>query len=324
MAAVSSHSMSAPLDFLKIFMGKLREADIPFALTSGMACVHYGLQQNTKDSDWIIPAEALERLRELLTKLEGELPPWRISYRHIFGAPLDAEYMQHGWTSHLSIWDGAASVEHKVDLFSKPPRVRPEEIEADADGWVTRHVVALMKRTDRDKDWPIVQGLGQQLWERNSRFCLLHLTAPGPLQDAWRAAPREVRAEMARRRPLLHALEVSPPPEMLDVERLLALERLVWERVNAQRHSRYTRSWKDFYRKWRQEAEWEWPTAEPFWLQHRRLMDAAQRCGLPPNPLANLEPRQLVEAALPAVAKVGGATPTEIAQVLPPVHELLP
>ena len=50
-------SMSAPLDFLKIFAGQLREVGIPFAITSGMACVHYGLQQTTKDSDWIIPAE---------------------------------------------------------------------------------------------------------------------------------------------------------------------------------------------------------------------------------------------------------------------------
>ena len=103
-------AVSAPLDFLKIFAGQLRAADIPFAITSGMACVHYGLQQNTKDSDWIIPADALERLRELLTKREGDLPPWRVSYRQIFGAPLDAEFMQHGWTSHLSIWDNAASV----------------------------------------------------------------------------------------------------------------------------------------------------------------------------------------------------------------------
>ena len=30
--------MSAPLDFLKSFAGKLRETGIRFALTSGMAC----------------------------------------------------------------------------------------------------------------------------------------------------------------------------------------------------------------------------------------------------------------------------------------------
>jgi hypothetical protein len=316
--------MSAPLDFLNIFKRRLREAEIPFAITSGMACVHYGLQQNTKDSDWIIPAEALNRFRDLLTTLEGELPPWRISYRHVFGAPLEAEHMRHGWTSHLSIWDSAASVEHKVDLFSKPPRVKADEIEADAEGWVTRHVVALMKRTDRDKDWPMIQGLGQQLWERKNRFCLLHLTVPARLIAAWQAATPEVRTEMARRRPLLRALIPSPPPELLQLERLLALERLVWERVNAQRHACYTSAWKDFYRKWRQEADWEWPTAEPFWLQHRRLVEAAQRCELTANPFAGLEPRQLVEAALLEVAKVGGASSAEIAQVLPPVDELLP
>jgi hypothetical protein len=252
------------------------------------------------------------------------LPPWRVSYRQIFGAPLEAEFMQHGWTSHLSIWDGAASVEHKVDLFSKPPRVKPEEIQADAEGWATRHVVAQMKRTDRDKDWPIVQGLGEQLRERNNDLCLMHLTAPETLLAAWRASPPDARARMAARRPLLRALDTTPPPERLDVERLLALERLVWERVNEQRHGRYTRAWKNFYRQWRQEENWEWPTSEQFWLQHRRLVQAVARHGLPLNPLAEVRPEQLIEAALQEVAKLGGASENEIAQVLPPVDELLP
>jgi hypothetical protein len=219
--------VSAPLDFLKIFAGNLREAGIPFAITSGMACVHYGLQQTTKDSDWIIAAESLGQLRELLARREGDLPPWRISYRQIFGAPLEPEFMQHGWTSHLSIWDSAASVEHKVDIFSKPPRVKPEEIQADVEGWATRLVVAQMKRTDRDKDWPIVQGLGEQLRERNNELCLMHLIAPETLVTAWRASSPYARARMSARRPLLRALDTTPTPERLDVERLLALERLV-------------------------------------------------------------------------------------------------
>ena len=211
-----------------------------------------------------------------------------------------------------------------MDIFSKPPRVKAEEIEVDSEGWATRHVVAQMKRTDRDKDWPIIQGLGRQLWERNNSLCLLHLTAPEALLDAWRASPSEVRAQMAARRPLLRALDNSPPPERLDLERLLALERLVWERVNEQRHGRYTRAWKNFYRRWRDEENWEWPTDEQFWLQHRRLVEGARRNGLLANPLADVRPPQLVEAALPEVAKLGGASEKEIAQVLPPVDELLP
>ncbi|MBE7501813.1 MAG: hypothetical protein HS113_16220 [Verrucomicrobiales bacterium] len=316
--------MSAPLEFLKIFAGQLRSAGIPFAITSGMACVHYGLQQNTKDSDWIIPADALERLRELLAKLEGELPPWRVSYRQIFGAPLDAEYMQHGWTSHLTVWDNAASVEHKVDIFSKPPRVQAHEIEADSDGWVTRHVVAQMKRTDRDKDWPILHGLGQQLWERNNPLGLLHLTRPDALTTAWQTCPDEVRSPLAARRPLLRVLDAAPPPPRPQLERWLLLERMVWERVNQARYDRFTRAWKRFHRQWRGDEDWDWPNAEPFWLQHRYLADAVRRHQLPPDPLAGLRPEQLVAAALEEVATVAHATRNEIDQVLPPVEELLP
>ena len=232
--------------------------------------------------------------------------------------------MAHGWTSHLSIWDSAASVEHKVDIFSKPPRVKAEEIQADAEGWATRHVVAQMKRTDRDKDWPIVQGLGQQLWERNQTLALLHLTDPAALTVAWPSASPADRAIVSARRPLLRCLDATPAPEKLDVERLLAVERIVWERVNEQRHGRYTRAWKNFYRQWRKDEGWEWPTSEQFWLQHRRLVDGARRHGLPANPLDNVSREELVRSALVEVARVAAASEKELAQVVPPVDELLP
>src|SRR5207249_1822520 len=237
-----------------------------------MACVHYGLQQTTKDSDWIIPADDLARLRELFARLEGELPPWRVSYRQICGAPLEAEFMAHGWTSHLSVWDTAGSVEHKVDIFSKPPRVKSEELSADAEGWATRHVVAQMKRTDRDKDWPIIHRLGEQLWERHQAEGLLHITDVEALLGAWQAAAPAVRERMGARRPLLRALGPELKLERLRLERLFLLERLVWERVNQQRHSRYTRPWRRFYRSWRKEPDWEWLTSEAFHRQHERLL----------------------------------------------------
>jgi hypothetical protein len=95
-----------------------------------------------------------------------------------------------------------------------------------------------MKRTDRDKDWPIIRGLGQQLWERKQPLCLLHLTDPAALLAAWKATPPSAQDPLARRRPLLRCLAATPPPGRLDIERLLALERLVWERVNEKRHER--------------------------------------------------------------------------------------
>jgi hypothetical protein len=98
----------------------------------------------------------------------------------------------------------------------------------------------------------------------------------------------------------------------------------VWARVNEQRHSRYIRSWKNFYRQWRKEEGWEWPTAEQFWLQHRHLAEAARRHGLPPNPLADISREELVRAALAEVAVLAAAPENEIAKVLPPADELLP
>jgi len=286
-----------------------------------MACVHYGLQQSTKDSDWIIPAEALARLRELLIKQEGDLPPWRVSYRQIFGAPLEAEYMQHGWTSHLSIWDSAASVEHKVDIFSKPPRVKAEEVIADPDGWASQHVVAQMKKTDRDRDWPIVSSLGRRLWAARIDLGLLHITDPVQLRAAWLAAEAPSRQRLAVRRPLL--AQLTPAQSEGQVERLLLLERLVWERVNDQRYSRYTRAWKAFYRLWRGAEDWDWPTSEPFGMQHQRLSNAVRQHGLPPDPLATVGREALVRTAVQRLVEMGFPE-TEVAQVLPPVDELLP
>jgi hypothetical protein len=59
-------------------------------------------------------------------------------------------------------------------------------------------------------------------------------------------------------------------------------------------------------------------------LQHKRLDTAVRQHGLPPDPLATISASDLVSAALPEVAKLGGASEKEIAQVLPPVDELLP
>ncbi len=316
--------MSAPLDFLDIFKARMREAGIGFALTSGMACVHYGLQQTTKDSDWIIPAEDLEKLRALFSRLEGLLPPWRISYRQICGAPLEKDFMQHGWTSHLSIWDTAGSVEHKVDIFSKPPRVRPEEMISDPAGWASQHVVAQMKKTDRDKDWPIVDGLGQRLWGARLELGLLHVTNYEFLVEAWRSVGEEARQELMKRRPLLKLLSREPLPTPGQFRLQLLLERLLWEEVNEQRHSRYKRPWKEFYRRWRKEPAWQWPTQEPFREQHARLDFAARRYGLPTDPLEGISRSDLVQAAVAEVLTMERFTPEDIATVLPSTDELLP
>lgn len=314
--------MSAPLDFLRLFAGQLRGARVRFAITSGMACVHYGLQQTTKDTDWIVAPEDLELLRDLVARLEGGMPPWRVSYRAVFGAPLERDYLVHGWTSHLSVWDRADSPEQKVDLFGRPPRVRPEECHAEAGDFAGRHVVAQMKKTDRDKDWFAVDGLGLQEWLRGQARGVLHIRSLAQLRQAWQSCPTAERAGYLARRPVLRQLEGEISDERL--ERLLHVERALWQGVNRERYGLYQREWKAFYRRWQSAAEWSWPVAEPFWTQHQRVVSAARQHGLPPDPLAGPARVLAYEQGVRRASTLTGASPAELELVQPPLEEMLP
>jgi hypothetical protein len=313
--------MITPLEFLYHFRDLLRERGIRFAITSGMACVYYGLQQNTKDSDWIIEPADLPKLRALLLEHERRVPPWRISYRHIFGAPLVEEYLASGWTSHLAIWPSAGGPEEHVDWFGRPPRVQRWTV--NEDGFADREVVAMMKRTDRDKDWPIIQGLGAQLASRQETAeALVHLQSAAELLAMYAAADTTARGIAAQRRPLLRLLEDEK--ERSRLTGWLRLERVVWECVNRQRHSRYQKAWKEFYRRWKKDDEWVWPTSEPWSQQHERVADAVRQHGLPVNPLEGVTMDDLVKNALADAAEVSFIPAEQLQLVCPPTAEMLP
>jgi hypothetical protein len=311
--------VSTPLEFISLFREHLREAGIRFAITSGMACIYYELQQNTKDSDWIIPPEDIGKLVKLLLKLGTDLPPWRISYRSLFGAPLDKAYMEHGWSSHISIWERADAPEQHVDIFSRPPRV--PSLTLPESGWADRDTVARMKKTDRDKDWPIVSALGFQQILHFDPAGLLHLYNEEEIRNAWRDLPEDKRSRLAEQRPLLKYL--GNPHRSL--KRDLALEKAIWVNVNRHRYLRFQKAWKTFYRRWQKEQEWSWPSSEPFWIQQRRLTESVQKFGLPEAPIATMEEKwQVVHAGLKDAAAIMNATDEELNSILPPITEMLP
>ncbi|MDA0814635.1 MAG: hypothetical protein O3C21_19845 [Verrucomicrobia bacterium] len=312
-----------PLDFLYHLRDLMREEEIRFAITSGMACVYYGLQQNTKDSDWIVHPEDIGTLRALLEKKQRHVPPWRISYRGIFGAPLEARYLEAGWTSHLSIWPDAGGPEEHVDIFGTPPRVSGSGLDADDEGFATRQTVALMKRTDRDKDWPIVDGLGWQFAAANDyRQAVLHIQNAPRLIELWAEIPAAERRAVQTMRPLLGLIQQSIDP--LELSGWIRLERLLWELVNRERYGIYQRAWKEFFKKWRTEDDWIWPTAEPFEDQHRRVLNAADRHSLPVNPMDGIDPQSLVDTAARNAAKAGLTSAENVERVLPPTSVLFP
>ena len=316
--------MSDAIAFYRSFQGVLRERAIRATLTSGMACVEYGLQQNTKDTDWILDPEQVIRLVELFGELERGVSgrSWRVTYRGLFGAPLLGEYLAGGWTSHLAAFEGPESAERHLDFFGRAPRLGAAWNALAAGGIASRDVVARMKKTDRPKDWPLVNGLALQAFFDGEPGAVLHLREPSVLREAWDRVPADQCLAFARERPLLATLRNHGAAAL---DRLLLVEQLLWQCVNRERYLVYQQAWKAFYRAWQQDRVGEWPTSESFLQQHRRVCAAARAHGLPPAPLAGEATRREVFArGRDRAASLAAATPEELRLVAMPLDTILP
>lgn len=307
----------SPLDFIELMQQRLDAKRIRFALTSGQACVYYGIQQTTKDSDWIVEPEDLELLVGLLNSA-SEDEGWRVSYHSICGAPLVSNYLAHGWTSHLTIHDGYA--EQRLDFFGKAPRVYCVETNPDLPGIASRHTVALMKKTDRDKDWPMVYVCGMQMLDRGDYRGLLHVQDAEILIAAWPSIPRPVQVELARTRPLLNLIDT----DRAKLRRAIALERLAWSTVNRVRYTKFQHEWKEFFRRWRREPGMHWPIVAPFADQHAKLVAACQHYQLPQIILNESLRSKAWEQARKDSAEIMAATDAEFESFVPSIEVMLP
>ena len=180
-----------------------RESGITCAITSGMACVHYGVAQTTKDCDLLCDPEKADLFFDLVasTRLKGATP----SYRGNLSPPLDERWLAGGWTSHF-VWrtsddDGGDAL---LDVFGVPPRASSpwqKEIEGFYSG---RHTVAEMKRTDREKDWPFATALGVQMLETGDRKGWLHIYEEEKLRIMMKERP--LPGNLLSSRPVLRLL----------------------------------------------------------------------------------------------------------------------
>ena len=314
--------MQTPLEFLDVFRHALRAAGIPFAITSGMACVRCGLQQTTKDSDWLVAAAELPKLRGLLERCERGLPPWVVQYRPIFGAPCEAAWLEGGWSTHIFIRTVGGGPDHHLDFFCRPPRTAAWRHDPEDPDFADRDTVTRMKKTDRDKDWPIVGGLAAQAFARGDTSAVLHLRDASTLRRAWSMTPAAERARAITARPLLGSLDACP--EDLRLEFLLRAERLVWEAVNRHRYAIYQDAWKVWYRRWQKGADWPWPVSEPFVAQHERIVAAAHDHGLPMTPLADGVRDAVYARGLADAAILANIEADRLQAIAPPIEEVLP
>jgi hypothetical protein len=189
--------MSIYLDLTREFnAGKLRAI-----LCSGQAVVLLRLAIVSKDGDWIL-REDQEALDHVLAVLDRH----GASYR--FGAPLDLRWLQGGWSSHFEFRSGGLRV--RTDFFTRPPRVTPLDLaelwrgqEGRDPPFTPPRFLIEMKKTAREKDWPVVGELARLLSDpREQMLCsrsardLLELGAKHP----------RLASELARERPVLRSL----------------------------------------------------------------------------------------------------------------------
>jgi len=157
--------------FYEGLVSRARSRGITCAITSGLACVAFGVAQTTKDCDLLCAPDAAGEFFKLLgeASLGGQMP----SYRGHLTPPLDSRWLRGGWTSHF-VWD-TPGLEAYLDIFGVAPR-GSSPWEAEVQGFYAGlHTVAEMKRTNREKDWPFATALGVKLLEAGDPRGWLHL-----------------------------------------------------------------------------------------------------------------------------------------------------
>jgi len=129
-------------EFYEDLVSEARRRGVACAITSGMACVAFGVAAATLDCDLLCSPETAEELQE--TCLRDRLP----NYRGHLTAPLDSRWLSGGWTSHFC-WS-PPNEEAYLDIFGITPRGTSPWAAEFQGLYAGLHSVAEMKRTDRD------------------------------------------------------------------------------------------------------------------------------------------------------------------------------
>ncbi len=206
--------------FYENLVEKLRDRGVVCAITSWLACVHYGIAETTKDCDLLCHPGSFDRLLDLLS--ETPIAGAACRYRGNISPPLDARWHRGGWTSHFE-W-GTPLQPTMLDVFGQAVR-QSLPWEHDLAGlYASRNIVAEMKRTDRDKDWPFITSLGTDMLRAGDCRGWLHLFEP----DAIVEMMREVSAIPAELFPIRPALRLAASEDP-DLRQALLAERHFWQ-----------------------------------------------------------------------------------------------
>lgn len=208
--------------FFEGLVASLQAKGVACAITSGMACVEFGVAPSTKDCDVLCAIDAADEVRRTLdaTSLRGA----RCGYRSHLSAPLDPRWLGGGWTSHFA-WR-VGDEEAVLDVFGVAPRGSVRWDLEHKGLYASPHTVAEMKRTDRPKDWPFASALGVKLIEAGDPRGWLHIFDIDVLQALAGRIP--VPTEIIAGRPVLGLLVAGDER----LEKALEGEVKFWQRLD--------------------------------------------------------------------------------------------
>lgn len=239
-------------------------------LSSGQACVMYRLAFVSKEGDWIL-RETDEACRAVLTVLAGHGARYRL------GAPLSPRWLSGGWSAHCEYQDGPWRI--RTDFVSRPPRIEPEGMvamwrnaETHAVPIISPQDLIRIKRTMREKDYPIIGALAQR-FEDPEDILRFSLTPPELARTAM--AHPELVDRIVVERPLLRVAVLDPDRLPLS----LAEERLEHQRRDRRRIDAYQGAMAAWSQRWtalQRELD-----GAPLLEAHERMMSEAD--GLLPD-----------------------------------------
>lgn len=215
----------APEQIYEQLVASLRAQGVLCAITSGLACVYYGVAESTKDCDLLCHAEAFETLLGVIDafKVAGS----SCAYRGNLSPPLAPRWHTGGWTSHF-VW-ALKPDPLLLDVFGRPVR-QFSPWEHDLSGlYAGANTVAAMKRTARDKDWPFVTALGVRMIEAGDDRGWLHIFEADSLRTMLQQD--DCPQHIVRQRPALR-LALDGDPRLAGA---LNAERKLWEEIDRRR-----------------------------------------------------------------------------------------
>lgn len=166
--SISSEAALTPNPTLKV-LSSMRSHGVQSLLMGGQACVFYGAAEFSRDADFAVYAEKanLERFQRCMESLRGEV---------IAVPPFERRYLDQGLAVHfrcqaeevegfrVDVMTKMRGVDPFPDLWKRRTTISVEGVELDL---MSLPDLIQAKKTQRSKDWPMIQRLVEANWFQN-------------------------------------------------------------------------------------------------------------------------------------------------------------